>query len=225
MPETTVMQTILLREHNRVANGLSMLNPHWLDERLFNEARRVLVAEIQHITFNEFIPIVIGDEMALKFKIFPQSTGYSGLYNMEINAQVSTGFALTAGLFYHLMWPNFSPVVATGRSVPLSDAIFNPSPVYQANVLDLIVESMILSRPMRVELAAPPELTDKFLAPGKNVAGVDLIAMLIQSGRDVGLPDWTQWRRQCGLSVPNSFTDLQQLMSAENVAKLSRVYQ
>ena len=61
--ELAVMHTIWMREHNRVAGLLKEINPLWTDEQLYQEARRVVAAMIQHITYSEYLPIILGNKI------------------------------------------------------------------------------------------------------------------------------------------------------------------
>lgn len=60
-PQLTILQILLLREHNRIADTLTALNPHWDDETTFQEARKINIAEYQHINYYEWLPIFIGN--------------------------------------------------------------------------------------------------------------------------------------------------------------------
>jgi peroxidase len=60
-PGITMVQNLLLREHNRIADTLQRLNPEWSDEIVYQESRRIVAAEIQHITYNEWLPLILGD--------------------------------------------------------------------------------------------------------------------------------------------------------------------
>lgn len=66
------MHTLWAREHNRIAHALGQINPHWDDETVFQESRRIVIAEIQHITYNEFLPTLLGKGVMEKFGLLLQ---------------------------------------------------------------------------------------------------------------------------------------------------------
>jgi peroxidase len=59
-PLLTVMHTIWLREHNRIAENLVRAVPGQTDEFYYQHARRIVIAEMQHIIYNEYLPVMIG---------------------------------------------------------------------------------------------------------------------------------------------------------------------
>lgn len=74
---------MLAREHNRLAAGLAHINPHWDDETLFQESRRINIGIIQHITYNEFLPILLGKEVMEKFGLVLEKEHYWDGYAAE----------------------------------------------------------------------------------------------------------------------------------------------
>lgn len=62
LPSLAALDTLFLRQHNSVAAQLLALNKAWSDEQLFQETRRIVIAQLQHITFNEWLPLLIGRE-------------------------------------------------------------------------------------------------------------------------------------------------------------------
>jgi len=61
-----VVTIALMRLHNYLCEELGTLNPNWKDEQIYQEARRILIAMHQHITYNELLPIILGRSSVLR---------------------------------------------------------------------------------------------------------------------------------------------------------------
>ena len=100
------MHTIWVREHNRIAKKLQANNPGWDDEKIFQETRRIVIAEYQHIIYNEWLPLVVGQKQISAFGLRPRSTGYSSSYLDSFDPRVTNEFAAAAFRIGHTMVPD-----------------------------------------------------------------------------------------------------------------------
>lgn len=93
----TVLSVLLMREHNRVADGLSRINPHWNDEKIFQTARTIMIGMFQHICVNEIFPLYVPDTR-LKTEIFPYDpNSFPGPYMEFSHAAFKHGHSMAAG--------------------------------------------------------------------------------------------------------------------------------
>lgn len=72
----TSLHTIFMREHNRIAEVLNRLNPHWNDEIIYQHTRKIFTAAYQQIVYNEFLPRILGLDAVNKYDLRLSSTGY-----------------------------------------------------------------------------------------------------------------------------------------------------
>ena len=132
------MHTVWLREHNRLAVELHKLYPYWQDEKLYQEARRILIAEMQHITYNEWLPIILGRAYMRNNGLVLLDDGYSAEYFAEgillgqYDPRVANEFATAAFRFGHSLIPSrFNvPFQRRGEHVDgfyLKTAFFQPT--------------------------------------------------------------------------------------------------
>ena len=59
-PSLTALQTLFVREHNFQVDRLHRQHPNWTGEQLYQQASAIVGAEMQHITYSEFLPHLLG---------------------------------------------------------------------------------------------------------------------------------------------------------------------
>jgi len=98
--------TLFLREHNRIAGALQKLNPTWTDENLFQETKRILISEYQHIIYSEWLPIILGAKMMAAHDLNVKTTGFTR-YDQNVNPSIAGEFATAAFRFGHSLVRSF----------------------------------------------------------------------------------------------------------------------
>ncbi|KAE8741057.1 hypothetical protein FOCC_FOCC013427 [Frankliniella occidentalis] len=97
----SAMYTIFLREHNRIAKELHKINPNWHDESLFQETRKIVMAEFQSITYGEWLPWLIGKQAMVEYELGPSPSGYSNGYQANVDPRTANDFTAAAFRIFH----------------------------------------------------------------------------------------------------------------------------
>ena len=197
----TVMHTLWLREHNRIARDLAAINPCWDDEWLYQEARKIVAAQMQKISYDEFLPTIFGDYMDTYV------SKYSG-YNPFVDASIPNSFAAAAYRFGHSLIrnqllrldENFT-ATAIGH-LPLARAFFNPVAYFEGRGTDYITRGLMVDISNPVDEFLNSVLTSKLFSKKPGELGGDLASLNIQRGRDHGLPSYRSWQRYCQRVFP-----------------------
>ncbi|KAK3096566.1 hypothetical protein FSP39_001352 [Pinctada imbricata] len=107
----TVMHIMFLRRHNQIVEAFRAESLPWDDEILYQEAKRIVIAELQHITYNEFLPRVLGVESMNRYGLWP-APGYRDTYNPNVDPRTTSGFSVAAYRFGHSLVRNVHNQIA-----------------------------------------------------------------------------------------------------------------
>ncbi|XP_066966367.1 uncharacterized protein [Macrobrachium rosenbergii] len=218
---------LFVREHNRIAAVLKDINAHWTDEQVFQETRAVVGAEIQHITYSEFLPSILGQGIVEKYGLALQSSGFFPGYDININAGIANAVAGAGLKFVASMMPNNIAYFDNGRKLddrPITDTYYRPFDLYERGKFDQILEGLITAHAQNEDPAISDAMTNKMFEDSRTGVGLDLAAQIIQHGRDHGIAGYNKWRQFCGLPKATKFEDLDDVMSPENIKALKTVY-
>ena len=189
----SAMQTLFMREHNRLVDELSSTNPNWANDQLFERARKIVGAEIQSITFNEFLPALLG----------PHAPSSVGEYSESVHPGIRNEFATVFLRIGHsMLTPDFKRVRNDGTPdpigpLPLELAFFNPAALTESKEMDLLLKGLSVET---------QEETDLLLVDGMRFAALGAID--IQRGRDHGIPDYNTLRESYGLERVETFAEI-----------------
>lgn len=164
----TAMHLLWARHHNYLATGMRAVNPQWDDERLFQETRRILAAQLQHITFNEFLVTLLGDEytkdVGIQSPDAEAGESATDTYDETVDASIANVFAACAFRFAHTLIPglmNMTKDPTTPEYIELHRMLFNPYSLWAAGGLDIAIGSAIDTTLAKSDRYFTRELTEK----------------------------------------------------------------
>jgi Animal haem peroxidase len=207
-PDLTAIHDLFVREHNFQVDLLQQQHPHWTGDQLYEQAKAITTAEMVNITYNEYLPHLIGD-------VIPDYQGY----DPNVDARITEEFAGAAYRFGHsivsdelgqineqgvetgnqkLQAAFFEPAaqyIASGNGEPTTDSLLralasDQHPAMDAHIVDAL----------RNFLSDPPD-------------AIDLAATNIQRGHDLGLGTLNETRVALGL---DAYTDFNQITTDVN---------
>jgi hypothetical protein len=202
-PLLTSLQTVFVREHNRLVDVIAAQKPSYTAEQQYNLARKIVGAELQAITYKEFLPALMGSAA-------PKAQDY--VYNPSEDGSITNSFSHAVFRFGHsvlsdslLLANNNSQAVG---SVPFVNAFFNPTLITNdPAMVDKALMGASLQTSQEIDLLIADSIRTVMFGP-PGAGGTDLMAVDIQRGRDHGIVDYSELRVAYNLSAVTSFNQL-----------------
>lgn len=101
-PIIAVIQTIFVREHNRLATILSNINPQYSDEDIFQVARKINIAQFQKITYYDWLPLIIGQEYSYANRLIYSISSHDYVNDYDETWDPSTFAEYAAAAFRYM---------------------------------------------------------------------------------------------------------------------------
>ena len=215
-PDLTAVDVLFVREHNYWVAQLHAQQPNLSGDQLYDMARAITTAEYQNITYNEYLPTLLGKNAL---------GSYHG-YDSKVSTAIFEEFSTAAFRFGHTIISTMETKIANDGTVreatDLIVAMGETTAQVTANGgFDALLRNLgqDFSNKEGVQIAS--DLLNLF-NPGAPGAFFDLGAVDIERERDLGIATLNQTRVALGLSAYTSFAQL--TSDATLAAKLQSVY-
>ncbi|CAG2220542.1 PXDN [Mytilus edulis] len=211
VPNLCALHNLFMRYHNRIAERLAQANfISWSSDQLFEETRKIVTAILQHVTYNEYLPLVIGKKNMIKYELFSAETGFDTVYNKMVDATVKNSLGAAAFRFGHSQITNFQSRMNSQyhrySETPIEQTFNRPrmcTAQHGENIPDLL-RWLFTDKSAEADRYFESGVRDKLFSKQQGKT-LDLPAINIQRGRDHGLPGYNAFRRWCNLAVGYSF--------------------
>ncbi|XP_057662401.1 dual oxidase 2-like [Diorhabda carinulata] len=221
------------RWHNYLAKRIRFHHPNWSSDKIFNEARKWVIATQQRIYVYEWLPVFLNNDILSQYKG----------YDISVNPQIDQFFQSAAFRFGHtLVVPGvyLRDYVRNGCKTKFNN--WKQNAIRTCNIywrpqepiltkaddnetlidIDRILMGMSVQLSEREDHIIVEDLRGNVFGP-LEFPRRDLMAINIQRGRDHGLPDFNSARKAYGLRPYKSFSDFA-LISVDTRNKLKKLY-
>ena len=191
------LHTLFVREHNWWAHKIKCACSSMSDEHIYQKAKIMVEAEIQAITYNEFLPLLLGPCGLKKYRGF----------DINVNPEISNEFSAAAYRFGHSM---VSSDIYKGTSYSdkkLKDTFFSSYLVSNGKGIAEILCAFAETKAEDIDSKLTNDLRN-FLFGEPGHGGHDLAALNIQRGRDHGLANYNKCRKYLNLKKYASIKDI-----------------
>ena len=191
IPRLAMTHNLWVREHNRVAKLVSMIDENLDDEEVYQYARRVVVAEYQNVVYGQFMSEILGTD-----DLKPRRWGST--YKPNVDPAMRNEIATAVFRFGHSMVQGMTTLLAVDNATEevgffrLRDVFFDDG-FYINATENLLME--LLFRPAQSNDASVSEELTNHLFANFMTAG-DLVSRNLQRGRDHGLPGFCCFYRR-----------------------------
>ncbi len=199
----TALHTLFVREHNRLADRIRRRHRRLSGDEVYERARRIVGALMQAITYNEFLPALLGP------RAIPPYRGY----DRWVDARIANEFSTAGYRFGHsALSPRLLRLDRKLREtvdghVALRDAFFNPDRVRDEGGIEPILRGLAYQRHQRIDAFIVDDVRNFLFGPPGH-GGFDLAALNVQRGRDHGLGSFNAARTAYGLAPVSDFSDI-----------------
>lgn len=215
----TSLHTVFAREHNRLVDVIAAQQPGLNAEGQYQLARKIVGAEMQAITYREFLPALLGNGGTT-----PKAEAY--VYQSQTDASITTAFAHAAFRYGHSTVSSQLQLAddagATVGSIDVRNAFYNPGILGSSpENVDRLLKGASLQTSQEVDVQVVDELRNFLFGP-PGAGGLDLASLNIQRGRDIGLPTYVGLAKNRNVPAPTTFSGL--TSNATLAAALATVY-
>jgi Animal haem peroxidase len=199
-PGLTALQTLFVREHNYQVDQLKAQHSDWTGEHLYQEARAIVGAEISHITYDEFLPKLLGPNLL---------TAYHG-FDPNADPRITEEFAGAAYRFGHSIVSDDTERVdnfgVSSGEIELSHAFFMPADDFNSlGGADGFLRHLGADPAQTMDARIVDGLRNFLFDPPVKM---DLAAINIQRGHDLGLGTLNETREALHLTPYATFEQL-----------------